>query len=301
MLRALERAKKDVDYYALDLSLPELERTLSAVPPGTYEHVRCHGLHGTYDDGLEWLKNPCNAKRPKCVMWLGSSVGNFKFADACDFLRNWARALGPRDTMLVAVDTCQDKDKVYHAYNDSIGKTHEFVLNGLAHANRLMGKEVFKLGEWKVIGEYDVSADRHHAFVTPIRDVCIDGVAIASGERVRIEESFKLSPSLCLQLWEKAGLTLGAQYRDVTGQYRKYMSFLNIRLHLHTKYLRTTHLENKHLCLLHKLWFQALEIVPFHLNHKAAPFPQSISHSSSMDSIPATTLCAIEPNTDGDL
>lgn len=75
LLQALEFAGKEIDYYALDLSLKELRRTLEQVPK--FEHVRCHGLHGTYDDGLEWLKLPENSSRPKCVMSLGSSIGEF--------------------------------------------------------------------------------------------------------------------------------------------------------------------------------------------------------------------------------
>jgi uncharacterized SAM-dependent methyltransferase len=74
LLRALDVAGKNIDYYALDLSLNELERSLQKTP--TFKHVKCHGLHGTYDDGLEWLKNPENASRPKCVLWLGSSIGS---------------------------------------------------------------------------------------------------------------------------------------------------------------------------------------------------------------------------------
>ena len=73
LLRALEAAEKHVDYYALDLSLKELKRTLEQVP--VFNFVKCHGLHGTYDDGLDWLKLPENRYKPKCVMSLGSSIG----------------------------------------------------------------------------------------------------------------------------------------------------------------------------------------------------------------------------------
>jgi uncharacterized SAM-dependent methyltransferase len=73
LLKALDAAGKDLDYYALDLSLKELRRTLEQLPQ--FGHVKCHGLHGTYDDGLEWLKLPENQERPKCVMSLGSSIG----------------------------------------------------------------------------------------------------------------------------------------------------------------------------------------------------------------------------------
>jgi uncharacterized SAM-dependent methyltransferase len=73
LLQALEDAAKNVDYYALDLSQQELERTLAQLPP--YKHVRAHGLLGTYDDGQVWLKDPSIASRQKCILSLGSSVG----------------------------------------------------------------------------------------------------------------------------------------------------------------------------------------------------------------------------------
>jgi uncharacterized SAM-dependent methyltransferase len=73
LLQALEGAGKRIDYYALDLSQKELERTLAQLPP--YRHVRAHGLLGTYDDGREWLKKPSNASRQKCILSLGSSIG----------------------------------------------------------------------------------------------------------------------------------------------------------------------------------------------------------------------------------
>lgn len=73
LLQALEDAGKDIDYYALDLDKQELERTLAQVP--AFRFVRCHGLHGTYDDGREWMKTSSVSSRPKCVMSLGSSIG----------------------------------------------------------------------------------------------------------------------------------------------------------------------------------------------------------------------------------
>jgi uncharacterized SAM-dependent methyltransferase len=73
LLQAFEDAAKSIDYYALDLSQQELERTLAQLPQ--YKHVRAHGLLGTYDDGRFWLKDASNASRRKCILSLGSSVG----------------------------------------------------------------------------------------------------------------------------------------------------------------------------------------------------------------------------------
>jgi L-histidine Nalpha-methyltransferase / hercynylcysteine S-oxide synthase len=110
LLQALEQTGKRVEYYALDLSLQELQRTLSQLP--RYAHARCSGLLGTSEDGREWLKTPAILHRAKCILTLGSSIGNFYRDDAADFLRGFADVLHPGDSILVGLDSCVDADKV---------------------------------------------------------------------------------------------------------------------------------------------------------------------------------------------
>ena len=128
LLQELEKAGKEVDYYALDLSLKELERTLGQLP--AYKHVRAHGLLGTYDDGREWLKKPSNSSRQKCILSLGSSIGEFGSAqrvrsrltrhllgnfdrdEAAEFLKSFADVLGQGNTMLIGLDACDNPAKV---------------------------------------------------------------------------------------------------------------------------------------------------------------------------------------------
>ncbi|KAL1652125.1 hypothetical protein SLS58_000250 [Diplodia intermedia] len=219
LLQALEKQQKDVDYFALDLSLPELERTLAEVPSQSYNHVTCYGLHGTYDDGMEWMKRPEIASRPKTVLWIGSSVGNFKRDEAGPFLQSVTDSLQTGDKLLIGIDACKDPERVYHAYNDRDNVTHDFILNGLKNANRILGSEQFKPGEWEVIGEYDSQNGRHHAFVSPLKNVTIDGVDIEAGERLRIEESYKYSAEETRQLWEIGQVAEGARWTNKAGNY----------------------------------------------------------------------------------
>ena len=220
LLDALEVAKKRVNYYALDLSKPELKRTLSVVPE-YYQYVRCHGLLGTYDDALKWLQRPDKQRRPKWILTLGSSIGNFGREEAAAFLHGFANTLGSNDRILVGLDACQDKNKVYSAYNDRNGKTHEFIMNGLVHANRLLDKDVFKREDWKVIGEYNEPAGRHQAFYAPIKDLVIDGVYIEAGEKIRVEESHKYSSVQSSELWQAVGLVQQASFGNSVNDYRK--------------------------------------------------------------------------------
>jgi L-histidine Nalpha-methyltransferase / hercynylcysteine S-oxide synthase len=220
-LHAFERAGKAVDYYALDLSLPELKRSLSAACQDDYQHVKFRGLHGTYDDGLAWLKRPESAGRPRLILSLGSSIGNFPRADAAGFLKGFSDVLNVDSKMLIGLDACQDRDTVWHGYNDKEGKTREFYLNGLVHANKLFGEEVFRLEEWDVIGEYDEVEHRHQAFYTPLVDTNIEDVHLPAGERVRFEESYKYSRSQSAELWDRAGLAPQGVFGNSTDDYRK--------------------------------------------------------------------------------
>ncbi|KAF2659086.1 hypothetical protein K491DRAFT_675797 [Lophiostoma macrostomum CBS 122681] len=220
LLQAIERAGKDVDYYAVDLSLPELKRTFSEIPTAGYKHVRCFGLYGTYDHALEWLKSSKVHEKPKTILWLGSSLGNFKRHEVPPFLAGFRDAINPGDNMLIGIDSCKDADRVYHAYNDKDDVTHQFILNGLKHANRIMDDDsAFKLDEWEAIGEFDEQAGRHHAFVSPLKDVVVDGVSIPQGERIRIEESYKYSRDEVLRLWHEAGLVENTIFGTSLGNY----------------------------------------------------------------------------------
>ncbi|KAI5926159.1 C-type lectin protein [Camillea tinctor] len=207
LLLALEDAGKKIDYYALDLSEQELSRTLAQLP--AFEHIRCHGLLGTYDDGREWLQTPAILAKPKCILHLGSSIGNFPRDGAATFLKGFAGILQPeRDSLLIGVDSCTDPSKVYHAYNDKKGVTHKFILNGLHHANKVLGEQAFVPGDWEVIGEYvyDNEGGRHQAFYSPIRDTVVMGETIRAQERVQIEQSLKYSKLGCKNLWDSAGM-----------------------------------------------------------------------------------------------
>ncbi|KAK7543299.1 C-type lectin protein [Phyllosticta citricarpa] len=223
ILQALEKQGKDIEYYALDLDESELQRTLAEVPSQSFKHVKCFGLHATYDDGLEWLKKPEIASRPKTVLWMGSSIGNFKREECPGFLRSVGASLQEGDTLLIGIDSCLDPKRVHRAYNDSEGVTHQFILNGLEHANRLLGAQAFKPGEWKVVGEFDSLNGRHQAFVVPIKDVVVDDVLVKAGERVRIEESYKFSPGDIRRLFDDAHLAQGARWMNQKGDYGLYL------------------------------------------------------------------------------
>ncbi|KAI3319058.1 histidine-specific methyltransferase [Xylariaceae sp. AK1471] len=228
LLAALDELCTPFEYFALDLSLSELERTLAAVP--VYRNIRISGLHGTYDDGLGWLSQPQNRGRPKCVMSLGSSIGNFNPQEAAQFLQSVGTCLAPgRDHLLIGLDGCQDAQRVYTAYNDAKGTTKKFILNGLTHANKILGEEAFRVADWEYIGEYDQEFGRHQAFISPTKSVSYYDVFIRSGEKVRIEESYKFSSNQKAEVWAEAGLVEVAEWGPTQQGLPYYVHLLSPR------------------------------------------------------------------------
>lgn len=226
LLKAFENAGKQVDYYALDLSLPELERTFSEVSTNQYAHVSFHALHGTYDDGIAWLNEAQNQGKPVCVMTLGSSLGNFSRDDAAAFLARIATVLLPGDSILVGLDACQNPDRVFRAYNDSKGITEKFYRNGLEHANKLLGKQVFAQNDWKIEGRYNEELGRHEASYVSLKDISAGKLAFREGHKLYLESAYKYTSKQSESLWRSAGLVSQMAYGR--SEYRKFLS--DIRL-----------------------------------------------------------------------
>ncbi|KAH8696526.1 putative N-methyltransferase [Talaromyces proteolyticus] len=223
LLKQFECMQKRVDYWALDLSLEELTRTFAQVSPQSYQYVQLKGLYGTYDDAIEWLKNPVNREQPTCVMSMGSSLGNFNHLAAADFLSQFAKLLGPADSMIIGLDGCKDRGKVYKAYNDSKGITRRFYINGLVHANNILGYEAFKLDQWDIECLYDEYDGCHRAFYVPTVDVSVNGILLKRGEKVLFEEAYKYDAQERVTLWHKAGLINVAALGNASDDYHLHM------------------------------------------------------------------------------
>lgn len=237
MLDAFEAAQKEVDYYALDLSLPELERTFSMLDVSAYKYVSFNGLHGTYDDALEWLNDAMigTQRGATCVMSLGSSIGNFAPDDAASFLSGFARVLHPGDLFLIGMDACIDSERVFKAYNDDKRVTERFYRNGLDNANQLLGYTAFKQEDWHIQTGFDTTAKKHHAEYIPIKDIETKDFSVKAGEVVYLEESWKFPEERQHQLWREAGLINQMAFKNASGDYRKFLESLLVPANPHDR------------------------------------------------------------------
>lgn len=231
MLDAFEAAEKNVDYYALDLSLSELQRTFSMLDTSAYKYVTFNGLHGTYDDALAWLSKASTGSlegRTTCVMSLGSSIGNFAPDDAAQFLSQYARVLGPADYVLIGLDACVDAERVFKAYNDDENVTERFYRNGLESANSLLGYQAFEQRDWKVDTAFEKEKNHHRANYVALKDIETKDFKVRAGETILLEESWKFPRERCDKLWREAGLISQMVFTNAAGDYG--MLFLTLQV-----------------------------------------------------------------------
>ncbi|EXJ76804.1 uncharacterized protein A1O5_01312 [Cladophialophora psammophila CBS 110553] len=219
LLTAFEEAGKNVEYYALDLSLSELKRTFAQLDITDFHYVTFRALHGTYDDALSWLQGSATDTRSTCVMTMGSSVGNFTREGAAQFLASFKKVLAPSDFVMVGIDACQQPDRVFRAYNDSMNVTEHFYRNGLMHANNILGYEAFRQDEWQIEGLYDEKLNKHQASYVAVKTIKGKDFSFDKGEKIHLEDAFKYSEAERDLLWHGAGLIPQTSYANKTNDY----------------------------------------------------------------------------------
>lgn len=248
LLPALSGRGPSVHYYALDLDKAELERTLRDLrqqeavqgDDGTWTihggKVGINGLWATYDAGLDFigrggLKTASTAagaqkEGQRCLLWLGSSIGNFDRKAAAEFLAKTARdSMRPGDTMLISIDRRNKPSEVALAYNDPAGLTRDFILNGLDHANRALGGSAIDSSKFEYFDRYNAREGRHESYYRAkvAHEIRVPGLAdtikMEQGELIHMEASYKFGERETLNLFDYAGLRVVQRWSDATDRY----------------------------------------------------------------------------------
>lgn len=220
LLEALEMAKKNVAYYALDLSFSGLQSALEALPVEKFKFVRVGALYGTFNDGVHWLKETSGVKDlPHTLLLFGLTIGNFSRTDAANFLRDiadGALAANPDESsILLSLDSCKVPTKVLRAYTAE--GVCPFALESLEYGNSLFiekdmsAKPVFQVNDWHFLSEWNYRLGRHEAsLITRNHDVRLgaplDGIVVQKHEKVLFGCSHKYDAEERKELFKSAGL-----------------------------------------------------------------------------------------------
>jgi L-histidine Nalpha-methyltransferase / hercynylcysteine S-oxide synthase len=232
ILKALQENRRNITYYALDLDLQELERSLSSL--GTFDNVKLVGLLGTYDDGVEWLSTKFDKSTPKTIMWLGSSVGNLDREEAGQFIgRIQEQCMMEGDNFFIGIDQRNDPQKIALAYNEPAGITREFIMNGLDHINDMLEQPFIDRNNFEYISDYRQDEGRHVAHYKAVRDCvlkyrpsngALTQIVVIKDEMIYVESSYKYSPAEMDTLVDTAGLDFNGRWTDSQNQYSMLMA-----------------------------------------------------------------------------
>ncbi|MGH8712890.1 MAG: L-histidine N(alpha)-methyltransferase [Casimicrobiaceae bacterium] len=181
--------------------------------------LRVVGHERDYLDGLRQITSGRKVAAPLLVLFLGSTIGNFRRLAATRFMREVRALLHPGDAFLLGVDLMKPESDLLQAYDDAIGVTAAFNLNLLARINRELGGQ-FDLRRFAHEARFDAekrSVDMHLRSLEE-QQVEIPGAGIAvrfgRGETIWTESSHKYLAEEVVAMGEIAGFRCDGQWTD---------------------------------------------------------------------------------------
>jgi len=216
ILEALARRQRTF-YYPIEISpaaLAACEKEL-----GQLECVSLVGYEKPYLEGLKAVAARREAGEHLCVLFLGSTIGNFDRPAADDFLRQVRAALEPGDSLLLGTDLEKEVSLQILAYDDPVGVTAAFNLNLLARVNRELGGN-FRLRDFRHLALWNSEERRVEMHLQSVRRqrVEIPGASLLfrldEGETIWTESSHKYSLGDAAAMAERSGFRQTAQWVD---------------------------------------------------------------------------------------
>jgi dimethylhistidine N-methyltransferase len=138
----------------------------------------------------------------------GSTIGNFRPAEALGFLDRLGRRLGVGGRLLIGVDLRKDRHVLERAYDDARGVTAAFNLNLLARINRELGG-TFDLARFSHRAHYDLARGRIEMHLVSrarqVARVAGHSFLFRDGETIHTENSYKYSVAGFRRLAARAG------------------------------------------------------------------------------------------------
>ncbi|KAF9645796.1 DUF323 domain-containing protein [Thelephora ganbajun] len=166
---------------------------------------------------------------PLHILFLGSSLGNFHRGDDANFLRGLPLRPGSGDTLLLGLDHDNDSAEVERAYNDSLGITRKFIMQGLKAAGAALGDEtLFGEDKWDYVGKYNQEQRRHEGYYISKANqtVCTpsgEQFEFLAEELINVEYSHKFSEQDTFTLFTNANLRPIQRWMDPTSRYSLWL------------------------------------------------------------------------------
>ena len=178
---------------------------------------------GIVDDFQHDIALPFSDSR-RLVLFLGSTIGNLRPAEAVAFARSVSGRLAHGDAFLIGFDLVKDREQLVAAYDDSRGVTAAFNRNVLHVLNRELDADfvpdAFRhQAVWNEEAsriEMRLVAERAQTVSIPALDM---GLTFTAGESICTELSHKYTRETATRLLEEGGFRVERWETDATPQF----------------------------------------------------------------------------------
>ncbi len=216
LLEAFCRRQR-TSYYPVEISHSALvmcERELSDI-----ESISIVGFEREYLDGLLEVAAYRKPGHHLCVLFLGSTIGNFDRTAGTKFLSDVRNILKPGDSLLLGTDLEKPHSQLIRAYDDELGVTAAFNLNLLARANRELEAE-FDLSKFQHTAKVNSEARSVEMHLVskcrqtvniPASEITVE---FEEGESIWTESSHKYSADEIDGIARRAGFRCEVQWID---------------------------------------------------------------------------------------
>jgi L-histidine N-alpha-methyltransferase len=222
LIAAALAAYGHLHYVPIDVSPTILEASAQALV-GLFPGLRVTGYAADYREALASLA--ARIDRPKCLVFLGSSLGNYDAEEAVGLLTHMARSMTPGDRLLLGTDLVKDPAVLEAAYDDAQGVTAQFNRNLLHRINRELGadfdpdrfshKAVYRPDLARV--EMHLGSRTDQVVRVPAADLT---VRFVEGEFIHTENSHKYTAERLRDLADRSGFVEEASWTDQQGLFR---------------------------------------------------------------------------------
>jgi L-histidine Nalpha-methyltransferase len=218
----LSRMREPAGYLALDINLDAAE-ACADLARGQFPHLKSRGMSIDFlGGGLTSDFSSFFSSASMVGYFAGSTIGNFSYPQAVQFLSNARNWLADGGKLLLAADLIKNVERLIAAYDDKSGVTAAFNLNLLTRLNRELG------------ANFDAPAFRHRAIwnssessiemhleslLAQSVEVLGRSVDFKSGETIHTESSRKYTLDALRRLATAAEWHVGAQWTDAKGDF----------------------------------------------------------------------------------
>ena len=149
--------RQPTNYYPIDISsaaIGQCQREMESVPG-----LDVRGIEGEYVEGLRQMHELRPAGANLLLLFLGSTIGNFRPTEAEEYLKAFRSEMEEGDHFLLSTDLVKPVEQTLPAYDDPTGVTAAFNKNLLTRINNELDGD-FDLSEFDHLALYNHEMDR---------------------------------------------------------------------------------------------------------------------------------------------